>query len=91
MPQNQGLHSYLSIDEAIRYNAKLLDLEKHYMNKRIAFLYKFLRLPKDSKKISFYDKAVRQRILFGLAIFHEPELLILDEPTTGLDPFIEFR
>jgi ABC-2 type transport system ATP-binding protein len=46
-----------------------------------------------SKKIKALSKGFRQRIGMGIAILHEPDLLILDEPTSGLDPkqLIEIR
>jgi ABC-2 type transport system ATP-binding protein len=46
-----------------------------------------------SKKIKALSKGFRQRVGLGIAILHEPDLLILDEPTSGLDPkqLIEIR
>ena len=46
-----------------------------------------------SKKIKALSKGFRQRIGLGIAILHEPDLLILDEPTSGMDPkqLIEIR
>ncbi|XP_044730766.1 ABC transporter G family member 23-like [Chrysoperla carnea] len=87
-PQREGLYLEFSIDEILRYYASILRLSNEYLNHRISFLTNFLSLPTEKHILKLYDDNIRRRVSFAIAILHEPQLLILDEPTRGINPAI---
>ena len=55
---------------------------------RIDFLMKFLDLPSRKRKLINMSGGQQRRASLAVALLHEPELLILDEPTVGVDPLL---
>ena len=55
---------------------------------RSKFLVKFLDLPKEARLIGQLSGGQQRRASLATALLHEPELLILDEPTVGVDPLL---
>ena len=76
--------------EYLKFNATIYDVS----NDRIEEVIKLTGLtPEVNKKIGQLSKGYRQRVGLACALLHNPNVLILDEPTTGLDPnqLIEIR
>ena len=68
-------------------NLKYLDLLYHCGEKRIEEVLELIGLKKESnKKVKYFSTGMKQRLGIGMAIFHNPDFLILDEPFNGLDP-----
>lgn len=90
LPENNPLYQEMYVKEYLQFCANL----HHISKERIAEVIEMVGLsPESSKKISQLSKGYRQRVGLAQAILHSPELLILDEPTNGLDPnqIIEIR
>ncbi|WP_276829144.1 ABC transporter ATP-binding protein [Bifidobacterium coryneforme] len=86
--QNDGnLYEELTIEENLNLWGNLYGLKSSLMGKRIDELLSLFDLVDRRKsKISQLSKGMRQKVMVARAIIHHPRLLILDEPTTGLDP-----
>ena len=83
LPEHNPLYLDQYIKEYLAFNAKIYGVSKQRINEVI----ELTRLtPEAHKKIGQLSKGYRQRVGLANALLHDPEVLILDEPTTGLDP-----
>lgn len=90
LPENNPLYSDMYIKEYLKFVADIHKIEIQKIDEIIDLVG---ITPEKSKKISQLSKGYKQRVGLAQAILHEPDLLILDEPTNGLDPnqIIEIR
>ncbi len=87
MPEERGLYKKMKIGEQALYLARLKGLSKSQAMERIK--YWFTRLGMESwwnKKVEDLSKGMSQKLQFVTTVLHEPKLIILDEPFSGLDP-----
>jgi ABC-2 type transport system ATP-binding protein len=83
LPENNPLYLEMYIKEYLRFNAQIYKIS----NERIQEVIELTGLtPESHKKIGQLSKGYRQRVGLASALLHDPDVLILDEPTTGLDP-----
>ena len=94
LPEHNPLYLDMPIVEYLRFTAEIQGVEQSQISKRIGEMIEMCGLDLEKhKKIGELSKGYRQRVGIAQAMIHDPEVLILDEPTTGLDPnqIIEIR
>src|SRR6266571_3412902 len=87
LPEERGLYKKMRVGEQLRFFAELKDLRGAEADERIDAWLKKLELSawKD-KRTKELSKGMQQKTQFIMAVIHDPDLLILDEPFSGLDP-----
>ena len=86
LPEKTPLWSYLNAWETLSILGSISGLDRDTIRKRAEELFKRLELKAPSRRIGSYSKGMARKVAFAQAILAQPELLILDEPTGGLDP-----
>jgi ABC-2 type transport system ATP-binding protein len=87
LPESVNLHDYYTGRGLLEFYAALLDVPVQTRKTRIYELLQLLHLEDAAEKsVSKYSKGMVQRLGFAQAMLHDPDLLILDEPTASLDP-----
>ncbi len=92
LPEERGLYKKMKIVDQLRYFAALKDVSQKEADKRIDFWLDRMKLSEwKKKKTTDLSKGMQQKIQFISTVLHNPDLLILDEPFSGLDPVnVEF-
>ncbi|QHS23691.1 ABC transporter ATP-binding protein [Virgibacillus sp. MSP4-1] len=87
LPEERGLYKNVKVMDILLYFAELKDYPlKKAKQRALEYLKKFGLEGKDQVSIEELSKGMGQKVQFIASIIHEPELLILDEPFSGLDP-----
>ncbi|ECB9806180.1 ABC transporter ATP-binding protein [Listeria monocytogenes] len=87
LPQYPEFYGWMSATECLHFMGKLSNMEKTDLKTRIKEVLLLVGLEESAnKKISTYSGGMRQRLGIAQAILHRPELLVLDEPVSALDP-----
>lgn len=87
MPENTYLYKYLTGDEFLDFNGAFYGLSGESFRQRKDTVLEAVGLAHArNKRLHTYSKGMLQRIGLAQAILHEPELIFLDEPMSGLDP-----
>ncbi|MFN8372835.1 MAG: ATP-binding cassette domain-containing protein [Anaerolineae bacterium] len=87
MPEERGLYRNVPVLEMMVYLGTLKGLSSGEAKKRSLALLERLELTANAKKkVSELSKGMQQKVQFAVTIMHEPQLLIIDEPFSGLDP-----
>lgn len=92
LPEERGLYKKMKIFEQLRYFAALKGISQKTADERIDFWLERMKLSEwKKKKTTDLSKGMSQKIQFIATVLHDPDLLILDEPFSGLDPVnVEF-
>lgn len=94
LPEHNPLYMDMYVHEYLRFIGRLHGIKGRNLTKRVAEIIEMCGLTKEqNKKIEALSKGYRQRVGLSQALIHDPDVLILDEPTTGLDPnqIVEIR
>jgi ABC-2 type transport system ATP-binding protein len=87
LPQDFGVYPNLSAIEFLEYLAAVKGISAHAAKKRIGELLEIVNLADAAKRpLGGYSGGMRQRVGIAQALLNDPQLLIVDEPTAGLDP-----
>src|SRR5213082_603791 len=87
LPENPYFYKYLSGEETLRFFGRLCRLGGARLKNRTDELLELVGLTKARKRrLGVYSKGMLQRIGLAQALIHDPRLVVLDEPTAGVDP-----
>lgn len=88
MPQEISLFPDFTIEETLLFFSNLYRLDKRRAKDRVDFLVDFLELPDKKRMVANLSGGQQRRVSLAAALIHSPPLLILDEPTVGVDPVL---
>ncbi len=87
MPQRFSLYPDLSVSENLRFFADLFQVERGERERKLKQLLEFSNLgPFQARRAAQLSGGMKQKLALSCTLIHTPEVLILDEPTTGVDP-----
>jgi ABC-2 type transport system ATP-binding protein len=89
MPQNDALYNDLSGYDNLMFFGGMYQLSKSQRKERAEQVLKLVELENDAKKkVINYSGGMKKRLSLAVALLHDPKILILDEPTVGIDPLL---
>ena len=87
MPQRFSLYQDLSVEQNLNFFADLFQVPRAKREERTEQLYRFSRLaPFKNRKAAALSGGMKQKLALSCALIHTPHVMVLDEPTTGVDP-----
>ncbi|CEI72445.1 MULTISPECIES: ABC transporter ATP-binding protein [Romboutsia] len=91
MAQSDALYEDLSAKENLDFFGKIFGLNKSKIKERIDYTSKLVNLENHlSKKVKSFSGGMKRRLSLAISLIQDPALLILDEPTVGIDPRLRF-
>ena len=91
MSQSTALYPSLSAYENLKFFGTLYNYSKSILEERIMYVAELVNLTHDlNKRVCNYSGGMKQRLSLAIALLADPEVLILDEPTVGIDPVLRY-
>lgn len=88
LPEHPDMYKFLSGRELLKYSGQLFGMKGGMLSDRVESLLKDVDMEEAAdRRIATYSRGMMQRICLAQALVNDPDLVILDEPTGGLDPF----
>lgn len=92
MPQNDALYNDLSGYDNLMFYGGMYHISNSKMKQRAEEVLKLVELEQDAKKkVINYSGGMKKRLSLAVALLHDPKILILDEPTVGIDPLLRMK
>uniref|UniRef100_A0A1L8DDG1 Putative abc transporter g family member 20 n=1 Tax=Nyssomyia neivai TaxID=330878 RepID=A0A1L8DDG1_9DIPT len=88
MPQELALYGEFTLQETFTFFGRINGMPQKSIEERMDFLIKLLQLPHHSSFVKNLSGGQQRRTSLAATLLHDPELLILDEPTVGVDPVV---
>lgn len=91
MPQELALFGLLTINEVLHYYGRLYGMDPDVIRERVQKFITLLNLPTKHRRVSQLSGGQQRRVSLAVTLIHRPPLLILDEPTVGVDSLLRCR